>query len=260
MKRGFGIDADVDPEVAAELASRVESLGYGSFWVNGSPPAGAFEVLAAAAAAASTLEIGVGVLPLTRIDVADVIGEAEQRALPQKRLWLGIGSNRKPGALEEVRHAVDRIRTELDCQVVSGAVGPKMTQLAAETADCVLFTWWPRNEVARSRQLVAEAAADAGRPVPVIASYVRCALVPQAADAVAEKSARYQAIPRYGKVFARYNMTAAETVVTGRGREDLIPKIEHEEVVIDLPVIRAITADASLQSLVELAEACAPLD
>lgn len=257
MRRGFGIDADVTPAVAAEVASRVESLGYGSFWVNGSPPNGAFEVLDAAART-SGLDLGVGVLPLTGIEIGDVIDRVRSLNLPQDRLWLGIGSNRRPGALADVREAARKISSELECKVVSGAVGPKMTQLAAEVADCVLFTWWPRNEVAKSRQIVAEAAADAGRTTPVIASYVRCALLPQAAAAVDEKAARYQAIPRYAQVFERNDMTAAEAVVSGADSEELLSHIEHEEVVIDLPIIRAITADDSADSLIELAEACAP--
>jgi alkanesulfonate monooxygenase SsuD/methylene tetrahydromethanopterin reductase-like flavin-dependent oxidoreductase (luciferase family) len=257
MKRGFGIDATVSADVAGALAEKVESLGYGSFWVNGSPPSGAFDILRAAADA-SDLDLGVGVLPLTSIELERIIEEVRARDLPQHRLWLGIGSNRKPGALTEVREACETIRSELDCRVVSGAVGPKMTQLAAEVADCVLFTWWPRNEVARSRQLVDEAAADAGLEVPIIASYVRCALLPQAQEAVSDKSKRYAQIPKYAEVFARNDITAAESVITGENREDLIERIEHEEVVIDLPIIRAITADDTFDSLSELAEATRP--
>lgn len=257
MKRGFGIDATVAPGVAAELSAEVESLGYGSFWVNGSPPEGAMAVLEAAAKA-SSLELGVGVLPLTSISIEQVIDQVQSRGIPERRLWLGVGSNRKPGALAEVRAASQIIRSETNCRVVSAAVGPKMTQQAAELADCVLFTWWPRSEVAASRQRVHESAADAGREVPLIASYVRCGLLPQAAHAIEEKSARYASIPRYAEVFARNHMRAQDTVITGTNREDLLAKIEHEEVVIDLPVIRGITADETLGSLVELATACRP--
>lgn len=257
MTRGFGIDATLAAEIAGELAKEVQSLGYGSLWVNGSPAWGAFDILEAAAAT-SDLDLGVGVLPLTSVSIDEVIEQVRTRDLPEDRLWLGVGSNRKPGALAEVREACENLRSELDCQVVSGAVGPKMTQLAAEVADCVLFTWWPRNEVAKSRQVVHEAAADAKREVPIIASYVRCALLPQASEALEKKAERYAAIPRYAEVFARNGITAAESVVTGADRDDLIEKVEHEEVVIDLPIVRAITADDSLPALVELAKATRP--
>lgn len=259
MRRGFGIDATVPDDVAARVASLAEDLGYGSFWVNGSPPRGALDSLAAAAAS-SDLDLGVGVVPLTKMAAGELIEAVVAADLPQERLWLGVGSSRNPGGLIEVQEGTKRIRAELDCRVVMGAVGPKMTQLAGEHSDCVLFTWWPRNEVASSRQIVAEAAADAGRSTPVIASYVRCALLPQASEAVAEKSERYAAIPRYAEVFERNDMSAAESVVTGANRSELLERIAHEEVVIDLPVIRAITADDSFESIAELARACAPED
>jgi alkanesulfonate monooxygenase SsuD/methylene tetrahydromethanopterin reductase-like flavin-dependent oxidoreductase (luciferase family) len=257
MRRGFGIDASVSTDVAGRAAPLAATLGYGSFWVNGSPPEAALDSLAAAASTPN-LDLGVGVVPLTSMEVGDLIQAVIERDLPQDRLWLGIGSSRNPGGLDDVRSAVEQIRAHLDCRVVTGAVGPMMTQLAGEEADCVLFTWWPKNEVASSRQLVAEAAADAGRSTPVIASYIRCALLPQAAQAVEDKSARYAAIPRYAEVFARNDISAAESVVTGRNREELLERIVNEEVVIDLPVIRAITADDSFESIAELARACAP--
>ena len=53
-------------------------------------------------------------------------------------------------------------------------------------------------------------------------------------------------------------MSAADTVLAGLDRSDLLPRIIHEEVVIDLPIIRAITRDDSLASLVELATVCRP--
>lgn len=257
MQRAFGIDATVDVGVAANLATVVESLGYGSLWVNGNPPGQALDIMEAALSA-TDLDVGVGVLALTSISIAEVIDWIKEKSLPEGRLWLGVGSNRKPGALGEVREACDAIRASTNCHIVSAAVGPKMTQQAAEIADCVIFTWWPRSEVAASRQLIDEAAADAGKDVPVIASYVRSGLVPQAEAAIADKAERYASIPRYAEVFARNRMTASDTVVIGHDRDELIERIEHEEVVIDLPIIRAITADDSLDSLVELAEACRP--
>lgn len=258
MQRGFGIDATVPTDVAAETASLAESLGYGSFWVNGSPPHGALDSLEAAAET-SSLILGVGVIPLTSMAIDEIISGVKSRELPEQRLWLGVGSSRNPGGLDDVRAAAQQLRQKLDCTVVTGAVGPKMTQLAGEVADCVLFTWWPRNEVASSRQLVDESAADAGRETPVIASYVRCALLPQAAATVEEKAARYQSIPKYAEVFARNDMTAADSIVQGHDRDELLGQIEEEEVVIDLPIIRAIVPEDAVEPIADLAHACAPV-
>ena len=256
MIRGFGIDATVAPGVAATVARRAEEAGYGSFWVNGSPPAAAIESLAAAAET-SDLPLGVGVLPLTSIEVHEIVSEVRRVALPQNRLWLGIGSARSPGALTEVRRAVETLRTELDVTLVLAAVGPRMTELAGELADAVLFTWWPRDEVVASRRLLEIGATRVDRETPPVASYVRVALLPEAAAELADKADLYAAIPRYAAVFSRNDVEAADTVVTGGARADLLPGIERESEVLDVPIIRAIAGDAA-PSIIRLLEAAAP--
>lgn len=255
--RGFGIDATVSPDVAAEVAVRAEGDGYTSFWVNGSPPDGALDIIERAAEH-TDLDLGVGVFPLTKITAEDLVSEIRQRDLPQDRLWLGVGSNRKPGALAEVRQAVHTLRVELDVRVVTAAVGPKMTVLAGEVADAVIFTWWIAPEVERSRVLLEQSASAIGQDPPTVVSYIRCALLPQAAAAVAERADFYDAIPHYREVFARNGLTAAGTVVTGISRAELLPGIEMEEAVLDSPVIRAIPAANTVESISELVAACAP--
>ena len=255
--RGFGIDATVPIEVATEVAIRAESGGYTSFWVNGSPPHGALEIIERAAEH-TELDLGIGVFPLTTITAEELVSEVRQRGLPQDRLWLGVGSGRKPGALAEVRQAAGTLRTELDVRVVTAAVGPKMTELAGEIADAVVFTWWIASEVVRSRVELERGATAVGRNTPTVVSFIRCALLPQAKAAVAERAEVYGAIPRYREVFDRNGITAADTVVTGRSRAELLTGIETEEAVVDHPVIRAITAAASVEAFSELLAACAP--
>jgi alkanesulfonate monooxygenase SsuD/methylene tetrahydromethanopterin reductase-like flavin-dependent oxidoreductase (luciferase family) len=247
----------VASDVAGRVAKSAEEQGYASFWVNGSPPGAALESLRAAADSTS-LSLGVGVLPLTKISAIDIVSQVREFKLPEDRVYLGVGSSRIPGALAEVRAAVDVIRAETDVTVVTAAVGPKMTELAGEISDVVLFTWWTASEVERSRSYL-EAGADRGdRPTPLVASYIRCALVPRAAEAVAERAAAYAAIPRYAKAFARAGINAADTVVTGSSAVDLAPGIAREEEVLDLSIIRAITADESYSSFEPLIAAAAP--
>ena len=207
--RGFAIDATVPVDVATEVAVLAERHGYASFWVNGSPPDGALDIIERAAAH-TDLALGVGVFPLTRITAEDLVAEVRQRGLPQDRLWLGVGSNRKPGALGEVRQAVHILHESLDVRVVTAAVGPKMTALAGEVADAVIFTWWIAPEVKRSRVLLEQGAAAVGRKAPLVVSYIRCALLPQAAAALAERAEVYDATPHYRDVFARNGLTAAD--------------------------------------------------
>lgn len=257
MSRGFGIDASVPLDVALETASRVEAAGYGSFWVNGSPHEGALAIVEGALERTS-LDVGVGVFPLPEISAGDLVNEVLARSLPQERLWLGVGSGRRPGALDEVRQAVALFRRELDVIVTTGAVGPKMMALAGEVADAVILTWSFVAEVVRARPILEDGAREARRESPTLISFVRCALMPQSREAVARRAEIYDAIPHYRAVFTRNGMTASDTVVTGSSREELIEGIEREESVLDLGVIRAIPAANTVEAMAELVEACAP--
>lgn len=257
MDRGFGIDAGVPLDVATEVAKRVEGLGYGSFWVNGSPHDGALAIIEKALDA-TDLDVGVGVFPLPKISAEELVEEVRSRHLPQSRLHLGVGSGRRPGALHDVRSAARLFHEELDVTVVTGAVGPKMLALAGEVADEVILTWSFVAEVERARPIIEEAARGAGREPPAVISFIRCGLLPQATDAVAERARVYDQIPHYHEVFERNGVTAAETVVTGSSRSELLEGIEREESVLDLSVIRAIPAENTVESLGELVDACAP--
>jgi len=255
--RGFGIDATVSVDVASEVASLVERAGYSSFWVNGSPHQGALDILDAAAERTS-LDLGGGGFPLTKISASALVTAVTKRGLPQDRLWLGVGSGRKTGALADVRQAVHTIRSGLNVTVTTGAVGPKMTALAGEVSDAVIFTWSIAAEVERNRTILGQAAEAAHREPPTVVSFIRCGLLPQAAEAVAQRAKAYSAIPHYQAVFDRHGMTASDTVVTGSSWGQLAPSIAREEKALDISIIRAIPADNTFDSLAELVTACAP--
>ena len=255
--RGFGIDASVPVDVAREVAAISEEAGYGSFWVNGSPHEGALGILEAAAEE-TDLDLGVGVFPLTRISADEIVEEVRARDLPQSRLWLGVGSPRSPGALAEVRRAAATFRSQLDAKVTTGAVGPKMTALAGEVSDAVIFTWSMVGEIEQNRAILAQSARAANRDSPTVISFIRCGLLPQAAEAVATRAEAYGAIPHYQAVFERNGVSAVDTVVTGSSRAEILPGILREEAPLDMSVIRAIPAENTVESIGELIAACAP--
>jgi len=257
MTRGFGIDASVPLEVALEVAGLVEQAGYGSFWVNGSPHDSALDIVEEALDRTG-LDVGVGVFPLPKISADELVEQVKGRDLPQERLWLGVGSNRRPGALDDVRGAARTLRDGLDVVVTTGAVGPRMLALAGEAADAVILTWSFKAEVERARPIIEEAADKASRVPPTLISFIRCGLLPQATEAIEKRAAAYDAIPHYHEVFERNGVAAGDTVVTGRSREELLAGIEREESVLDLSVIRAIPAENTVESIAELVEACAP--
>lgn len=257
MTRGFGIDASVPLDVALAVAGLAEQAGYGSFWVNGSPHDAALDIIEGALSRTG-LDVGVGVFPLPKISAGELVEQVKVRELPEERLWLGVGSDRRPGALDDVRSAVRTFRDELGVVITTGAVGPRMLALAGEAADAVILTWSFQAEVEKARPIIEDAADKASRVPPTLVSFIRCGLLPQAADAIRKRATAYDAIPHYHEVFERNGVTAGETVVTGTSREELLSGIEREESVLDLSVIRAIPAENTVASIAELVEACRP--
>jgi alkanesulfonate monooxygenase SsuD/methylene tetrahydromethanopterin reductase-like flavin-dependent oxidoreductase (luciferase family) len=256
--RGFGIDATVPLEVVREVAQAAERSGYASFWVNGSPPRAALEAIAAAAGV-TTIPLGAGVLPFDRRPIGTLIDDVIELDIPQERFWMGIGWGGGPrDALATMRAALDSIRERLDAPPIAGALGPNMTRLAGEIADGVIFTMWFREAIEESRPLVTEGAWRAGRETPEVFSYIRCALLPQAQQALDDVAESYDSMPRFRALFRAHGRAARDTVITGSSREELRPGIEREEAVLDHAIIRAITADHSAASILELLDACAP--
>ena len=256
--RGFGIEATTTLDVVREVARAAEQANYDSFWVNGSPPRAAMEAIAAAAEV-TTIPLGTGVLPFNRRPIGQLIEDLVELDIPQDRFWMGIGWGGDPrGALAAMRAAVDAIRERTSARPIVGAFGPNMTRLAGEIGDGVIFTWWFREAIEESRPLAADGAWRASRETPEIFSYIRCTLLPQAQQALDEVAASYDNIPRFRALFEAHDRTARDTVITGSTAADLRPGIEREASVLDHAIIRAITADQSTESILELLEACAP--
>ena len=141
MGRGFGLTAAVSHDVAREVAREAERLGYTSFWANDMPDADGLASLAAASTATSRINLGVGVIPLDQRSATVIAQHIESYRLPYDRLLLGVGSGDNQGALARVRSGVNVLRHEVNSKVIIGTLGPKMSALAGETADGVLFNW-----------------------------------------------------------------------------------------------------------------------
>src|SRR3954468_8270824 len=103
MGRRFGVSAAVSNEVIEQLAGEAEQLGYTSFWVNDIPGHDGLESLAAAAASTTSIQLGVGVIPLDERPPAAIDRAIELFELPLARLLLGVGSGGRRDALARVR-------------------------------------------------------------------------------------------------------------------------------------------------------------
>jgi alkanesulfonate monooxygenase SsuD/methylene tetrahydromethanopterin reductase-like flavin-dependent oxidoreductase (luciferase family) len=258
MGRGFGVAASVDHETMKAVARAAEQAGFSSFWVNDTPGNDGLAGLAAAASVTDNIKLGVGVIPLDRRPAESIAADVKRLDLPQGRLWLGIGSSARKGGLNNVRAGASELHNLLDCKVIVAALGPKMCAVAGEVGDAVLFNWLLPAYVAGSRERVESSAEAAGRPRPLMMAYVRCAIMPHAEERLKQEAARYSGNPNYAAHFERQGVEAAHTAVRGTGATSLQSRIEPYEDVLDETVIRAITVDDTLASIMELLNATAP--
>ncbi|HUG16963.1 MAG TPA: LLM class flavin-dependent oxidoreductase [Thermomicrobiales bacterium] len=258
MGRGFGIAAAVSHDVTREVAREAERLGYSSFWVNDTPGADGLAALAAAAEVTSAIELGVGVIPLDRRPGEAIAADVEQLGLPRDRLLLGVGSGGDPKGLDRVRAGVDVLQRRVAAPVIVAALGPRMCALAGETAGGVLFNWLTPEFARRSARWVLDAAELAGRPRPRLMAYVRSGLLPEAEARMRVEAERYTGVGKYGEHFKRMGTSAYDTCVSGPDAATLQAGIARHEAELDEAVVRAITPDDSLESILRLLHACAP--
>ncbi len=129
-----------------------------------------------------------------------------------------------------------------------GALGPKMSVVAGEVADGVLFNWMTPQHIERIGPSVRG----------TLMAYVRCAFLPESQARLTEEVDRYSGISHYQDHLTRMGATALDTCVVGPDAAALQPGIARFEAVLHETVVRAITPDDSLDSLLALARACAP--
>ncbi len=258
MGRGFGIAAAVDNETVKIVARAAEEAGYSSFWVNDTPGADGLEALAAAASVTGSIHLGVGVIPINRRPADSIARDVIALNLPQDRLWLGIGSPGPKGALKNAREAVATLKAELECPVIIAALGPRMVALSGEIADGVLLNWVTPGYAASSAERVAEAAGEEGHDKPLVMSFVRAGLLPEAEDEIHIQADRYASIPAYANHFERQGIEAYLTVLRAKNPPVLQASIQEFEAILDETIVRAITPDDEPDTILHLLDACKP--
>jgi alkanesulfonate monooxygenase SsuD/methylene tetrahydromethanopterin reductase-like flavin-dependent oxidoreductase (luciferase family) len=259
QRRALGIDAGLDPGLARELAARSEQLGYRSLWSNDEPDAPGLETLAHFAVGAPGIELGVGVLPLDRHRPGRIVSEIERLGLDPARLWIGVGSGSLRPQIEAVRRSVRELRELLDeARIVVAAMRPKLCRVGGAIADGVLLNWMLPDQVARARRWVQEGAREAGRPSPIVASYVRVAVGDGSADRLREAEGFYRTVNEgHRRHFEAMDVPLGSVGVAAAARPDVIEGLAPYQEAIDLPIVRVLAArDAS--GSVAVAEAAAP--
>jgi alkanesulfonate monooxygenase SsuD/methylene tetrahydromethanopterin reductase-like flavin-dependent oxidoreductase (luciferase family) len=257
MARGLALNAGVPAEVIRQTARTAEALGYGSFWVNYPGPVDGLAALAAAAPETTRIALGVGVVPLHTCPPETIVAATRAHGLPLDRLLLGVGSP-NPSALARVRDGIGALRQHLRTRLYVAALGPRMCRLAGEVADGVLLNWLTPEHARQSAEWVREGARAAGRPVPRLATYVRVALGPGAADRLATEGGRYAAIPAYAAHFERMGVAPEATGVATQSAADVPAALARWEDVLDDVVVRALTEHDTVDETLAVVRAARP--
>jgi len=253
MDLGFALAANTAPDVIRAAAREAEARGYASFWVNHPGPVDGLAALAVAARETRRIDVGVGVVPLHTRAPDSIVKGVQDNALPLERLLLGVGSP-NPDSLRRAREGVAALRSALATRIVVAALGPKMSRLAGEVADGVLFNWLTPEHARVSAQWVRDGATAAGRTPPKLFAYVRVALG-TAAERLADEAARYAAIPAYAAHFARMGVKPLDTAIALTGPEAMRPALERWRGVVDAVVLRAVTAHDTAEETLALVRA-----
>ncbi|HEY7650022.1 MAG TPA: LLM class flavin-dependent oxidoreductase [Methylomirabilota bacterium] len=258
MDQGLALFAGIAPEVIGASAHEAEAYGYTSFWVNHPGPTDGLAALGEAARKTRRIELGIGVIPLHTRGPDSIVEGVQANALPVERLLLGVGSP-NPGSLSRVRAGVAALRSRLTSRLVVAALGPQMCRLAGEVADGVLFNWLTPEHAKRSAEWVRAGAAAVRRPPPRLFAYIRVALGPRAAERLEDEAGRYARIPAYADHFARMGVKPLDTAVAGENPTAIRTGLARWQGVVDEIVVRAITAQDTVEEVVALVRAAKPV-
>src|ERR1700738_537692 len=211
VRAGFSIDPDQGLSEADEvqLVRLAAELGYDSAWTPSRADAEAFD-RCLRWHAASGLLVGISAVPASG-QPPEFYAEQARRAWEKTggRFTLGVGSGQMPHPAETMRpYLLDlRQRLPVDMPLYVAALGPRMLRLGAELADGVALNWCTTEQVAWSRQQLADAANAVGRPLPRVIEYIRTAVDPDvelARRTVAAAALAYALhVPAYRRHFER---------------------------------------------------------
>ena len=135
---------------------------------------------------------------------------------------------------------------------------PRLCRLGGAIADGVLLNWMAPGQAGKARQWVREGATEHGRMAPVVASYVRVAVGPEASRRLREEEGLYRTINEgHRKHFAAMDVPLGSVGIAASQRSDVVDALAPYHSALDLPIVRVL-ADADPNSLNTVADAAAP--
>ena len=197
-----------------DFARAAERGGYDAFWTQETAGRDPFALLAGVAGVTRRVRLGVGIAVIYGRDaVAMRAGASTVHELSGGRMVLGLGASHRDTVAEVRGHdyapPLTAMREYLDAfadaafrgptphdppPVVLAALRRRMLRLAAERSDGAFPYLVPASYVSRAREVLDAAAAEAGRPRPVLIVSLACRVEP---DTVAARAAAHRYLDRY---------------------------------------------------------------
>ena len=213
-----------DPNELASAAQELESLGFGSVWIGGSP---ADELLLpeAVLAATSELVVGTSIVDIWRSN-GDVLAASHERVRRQfpGRFYLGVGSGHAPTAealgqlyvkpLTKLRNFLTEKLHDVPAEErLIAALGPKALETARELTAGALPYLMPPQHTADARGILGP------DRLLIPEQKVFLGTDPARAREVARRITRsYLELPNYTTALRRYGMTDADLAGDGSDR------------------------------------------
>jgi probable F420-dependent oxidoreductase len=227
--------AAIGEENAAEAAALVQDLGFGAFWLGGSPRLPAVRPLLEAA---DRITVATGVVNVWGYDPGDLAAEHAELAPDfRDRLLVGIGIGH-PEATSDYRHPLSVMQSFLDGldhasaplpadRRCLAALRPKMLELATARSRGAHTYFVPVDHTRSARQLLG--------PTPLLATELACVIDSDATSARAKARAyakRYLALRNYTRNLLEFGFTEQDFADGGSDRllEAIVPQGTAEQI------------------------------
>ncbi len=212
--RGFACSGTLAAAEIAATAHEAEELGYRCVWItvirDVTDPV---QVLEAALEATTTLEVGLGLVPLDAFpagQLAPRLAHVPGRAL----VGLGIGQHQHEAPAFWRDGAATFRRLAPDVRICVGSYGAKVLRAAGPWVDAALLNWMTRERVDwAQRQLNIER--EARPPCPLYV-YVPAAIGAGGADRLREARVTMARYPYHGRHQASLGASAPEVLAVDR--------------------------------------------
>jgi alkanesulfonate monooxygenase SsuD/methylene tetrahydromethanopterin reductase-like flavin-dependent oxidoreductase (luciferase family) len=184
--RGFVLPGNLDHSTLGDLAAQVEQSGYEWVWITviGADPSPA-SLMHAALAATSTIQVGLGVIPLDRFTGDDIAREAVALGVTPQRSTFGFGVGQAySGAAQRMQEQLTAFHVRApELSTAVGTYSAGVLRVAGSLGSSLVLNWMTPSRAAWALE---QTGSDASSGAPAAYVYVSAAHGPDAQARIAQ--------------------------------------------------------------------------